>query len=126
MDEYGIIGGPERCSKLNKLLLAEEILWLSLARDHAFVNQNGPCKLEEFRLAVRTVFCALKDTHMVGGFSNFLLNSIAGNSSKPSEEPLRKSVRRIGSDETAFVKQSFTEGGVETNKIHDSGNVRRR
>lgn len=63
---------------------------------------------------------------MIGSFSNFLFNSVAGNSSKPSEEPLRKSIRRIGGDQAAFVKQPSAEGGVATNEIHDSSKVGRR
>lgn len=90
-----IVDGPECNIKLDQLLFTKKLLLLLLVHDQAFLGQCISCPLIDSYLARETLQVSSERTHVVYCTSVFLIDQIAGNSSKSSRVPLRKSVYRI-------------------------------
>lgn len=92
MGELCIVDGPECNIKLDQLLFTKKLLLLLLVHDQAFLGQRISCPLMDSCLARETLQVSSERTHVVYCTSVFLIDQIAGNSSKSSKVPLCKSV----------------------------------
>lgn len=125
MGELRIVDGPERNIKLDQLLFTEKMLLLLLVHDQAFLDQRISCPLMDSSLARETLQVSPECTHVVYCTSVFLIDQIAGNSSKSSKVPLRKSVYRVDGA-PLFVDSSPADSDVEAKEVFNGGKIGRR
>lgn len=125
MGELRIVDGPECNIKLDQLLFTKKLLLLLLVHDQAFLGQRISCPLMDSCLARETLQVSSERTYVVYCTSVFLIDQIAGNSSKSSKVPLRESVYRIDGD-PFVVDSSPADSDVEAKEVFNGGKLGRR